>query len=132
MRELGWKGGLVSPQTKLRKAADDDLREQAREVLARALRGEEVPKAALDSARSLYSFRAESPPLRDPELGEYDGPLMPDARRPIGLGDVLEFAMTANESTRAVAEAAIAQAQVAAEATPPKVSEESRFPPPSR
>ena len=54
MRELGRKGGLVSPQTKLRKAADDDLREQAREVLARALRGEEVPKAALDSARSLY------------------------------------------------------------------------------
>jgi len=64
MRELGRKGGSRSPLTKLRKAADDDLREQARDVLARALAGEDVPKAALDSARSLYAFRPEAPPAR--------------------------------------------------------------------
>ena len=42
-----------------------------------------------------------------------------DGRHPISLGDVLVFAMTADESTQAVAEAAIAQAQAA---TPAKVS----------
>jgi hypothetical protein len=40
---------------------------------------------------------------------------MADGRRPVSLGDVLEFAMTANETTRAVAEEWIAQAQAAAE-----------------
>jgi len=40
---------------------------------------------------------------------------MPDVRRPVSLGDVLEFAMT-TESTRAVAEAWIAQAQRAGNA----------------
>jgi hypothetical protein len=55
-------------------------------------------------------FRAEQPPPRDPELGEYAGPV--DGHRPISLGDALAFAM-ANESTRAVAEAAIAQARQA-------------------
>ena len=35
---------------------------------------------------------------------------MLDGRRPITIADVLEFAMTANASTRAVAEAAIAHA----------------------
>lgn len=52
MKEFGKLGGSKRPQTQLRKAAavDDGLREQAREVLAKALRGEDVPKAALDSA----------------------------------------------------------------------------------
>jgi hypothetical protein len=82
--ELGRVGGSKSPLTKLRKA-DDDLREQAREVLAKALRGEEVPKAALDSAKSLYSFRAEQPPLRDRDVAEDAGLLMPDGTRPPAL-----------------------------------------------
>jgi hypothetical protein len=55
MKELGRKGGKVRPNTRLRANVDDDLREQARDVLARALSREEVPKAALDSARSLFS-----------------------------------------------------------------------------
>src|SRR5712691_103866 len=62
MKALGRKGGLRSPLTRLRREADDNLREQARDVLARALRGEQVPKAALDSARSLFSYRADTPP----------------------------------------------------------------------
>jgi hypothetical protein len=66
----------------------------------------------------LFSYRADSPPQRDPRLGEYVGPLMADGRRPVSLGDVLAFALSTNESTRAVAEAAIAQAQAAADATP--------------
>jgi hypothetical protein len=34
-------------------------------VLAKALRGEDVPKSALDSARSLFAFRAASPRVQD-------------------------------------------------------------------
>jgi hypothetical protein len=79
-------------------------------VLSRALRGENVDKQQLDAARSLFSYRADSPPERRAD-GDYDGPRMPDGSRPISLGDVLEFAMSASESTRAVAEAWIAQAQ---------------------
>jgi hypothetical protein len=70
MRELGRRGGLVSPQTKLRKAVDDDLREQARDVLSRALAGENVDMQQLDAARSLFSYRADQPPLSDPTGGE--------------------------------------------------------------
>jgi hypothetical protein len=64
MRELGRKGGR-SRETALRKEVrvDDELRAQSREVLAKALRGEDVPKAALDSARSLFSYRADAPPV---------------------------------------------------------------------
>jgi hypothetical protein len=123
MKAIGRKGGKVSPQTKLRKAADDDLREQARSVLSRALAGEQVDKQALDAARSLFSYRAEQAPQRDPRLSEYDGPLMPDGSRPVSLGDVLAFAMTANESTRAVAEAWIAQAHAIAAEHPAQSSE---------
>jgi hypothetical protein len=72
MRELGRRGGLAKPNTKLRQAVafEEDLREQAREILAKALRGEPVEKAALDSARSLYAFRpTEAPRGREgPEL----------------------------------------------------------------
>jgi hypothetical protein len=65
MRELGRRGGSCSPLTKLRKAADDDLREQARETLSRALAGEEVPKPALDEARSLFAYRPTEAPRQN-------------------------------------------------------------------
>jgi hypothetical protein len=126
MSAIGRKGGSRSPLTKLRKAADDDLREQARGVLSKALAGEQVDKQALDAARSLFSYRAEQAPQRDSRLGEYDGPLMPDGSRPVSLGDVLQFAMTANESTRKLAEAWIAQAQAAGGTPTARGSEESR------
>jgi len=60
MRAIGRKGGSRSPMTKLRREAgqDDGLREQAREVLSKALAGEQVDKAQLDAARSLFAFRA--------------------------------------------------------------------------
>src|SRR5512133_4368078 len=60
MAALGRKGGSRSPLTKLRKAVDEDLREQAREVLARALSGEDVDKdaLALPRARSTASGRS--------------------------------------------------------------------------
>jgi hypothetical protein len=61
-RELGRKGGKRSPLTKLRKAADDGLRDLARETLEKALRGEAVEKAQLDAARSLFAFRPQVPP----------------------------------------------------------------------
>jgi hypothetical protein len=44
MQAIGRKGGSRSPLTRLRQAADDDLREQAREVLSKVLRGEDVDK----------------------------------------------------------------------------------------
>lgn len=62
MSELGRRGGLVKPTTRLRAAADDSLREQARETLSRALANEEVSKTALDAARSLFSYRADPAP----------------------------------------------------------------------
>jgi hypothetical protein len=70
MQAIGRKGGSRSPLTKLRKEADDGLREQAREVLSRALAGEAVDKAQLDAARSLFAFRpSEAPRGREgPEL----------------------------------------------------------------
>lgn len=129
---IGRRGGLARPLTALRRAAreDDSLRELAAATLERALKGEDVDPAQLRAAQSLYSFRAQQPPSERQELGDYRGPLMPDGRRPISLGDVLAFAMTANASTRAVAEEAIAQAQAALAqaqaATPPEVSKESR------
>lgn len=78
MRELGRRGGSRSPLTKLRKEADDGLREQAREVLSRALAGESVDKPQLDAARSLFAFRPseaprgrEGPELQHPDRGAY-------------------------------------------------------------
>ena len=118
MKAIGRKGGSRSPLTKLRRNADDDLRKQAREVLSKALRGENVDKAQLDAARSLFSYRADSPPTREAD-GDHAGERMPDGSRPISLGDLLAWAMSTNESTRAVAESAIAQAQAA---TPAEVS----------
>jgi hypothetical protein len=66
-KAIGRKGGSRSPLTKLRRAAgqDDQLREQARQVLSRALDGENVDKAQLDAARSLFAFRAAVPPASE-------------------------------------------------------------------
>ncbi len=71
MAELGRRGGSVRPTTKLRQAADEDLREQARETLSRALAGEEVPKAALDAARSLFAYRPTEAPRKNEREGRY-------------------------------------------------------------
>jgi hypothetical protein len=86
MSELGRRGGRVKPTTKLRANVDDELREQAREVVAKALRGEEVPKAALDSARSLFSYRADQPPAGQQEREQ------PAGRGVFGMADLVEAA----------------------------------------
>jgi hypothetical protein len=65
MQAIGRKGGSRSPLTKLRKEADEGLREQAREVLSRALAGEVVDKAQLDAARSLFAYRPTEAPRHD-------------------------------------------------------------------
>jgi hypothetical protein len=91
MRELGRKGGSVRPSTKLRQQVGDDLREQAREVLSRAPAGQEVDKAQLDAAKSLFSHRADAPPADRREDGAYTAERI-DGRRPVSLKDVLEFA----------------------------------------
>jgi hypothetical protein len=86
-RELGRKGGKRSPLTKLRKAADDGLRDLARETLEKALRGEAVEKAQLDAARSLFAYRPTPPPHEATHDGE---------RRPgksVYLGDLIRCAI---------------------------------------
>ena len=87
MRELGRKGGLVKPRTKLRANVDDQLREQARDVLARALAGEKVEKTALDSARSLFSYRADAPPAGQAPAPDQEG------RMVFGIGDLVAAAV---------------------------------------
>jgi hypothetical protein len=81
------RGGRAPKMTALRRAAaeqDDNLREQARRVLERALAGEDVPKSALDSARSLFSYRADAPPVDEqPRTGEGGGKI-------VGLTDLVE------------------------------------------
>ncbi len=94
LREIGRLGGRTPKKTALRReaaGADDSLREQAREVLQRALAGEDVDKQQLDAARSLFSYRADSPPAERSQNGEYSGPRI-DGRRPTSLADVLTFA----------------------------------------
>jgi plasmid stability protein len=74
MKQLGKLGGRKPKMTALCRTAaehDDSLREQARQVLARALAGEDVPKAAFDqraaslaigpTRRPSVSNRASSP-----------------------------------------------------------------------
>jgi hypothetical protein len=61
MRELGRRGGSRSPLTKLRREADNDLREKAKQRLMEALEGDDE-KRAFEAAKSLCSFRAEAPP----------------------------------------------------------------------
>jgi hypothetical protein len=90
MKALGAKGGSTPKMTALRRAAieqDDSLREQAREVLAKALRGEEVPKAALDSARSLFSYRASVAPAGEQARGQQG-----ERRMQVGLVDLVRVA----------------------------------------
>jgi hypothetical protein len=72
--EIGRRGGLKRPNTRLRKAADDSLREKARRVLERALAGEEVDREQLAAVKSLFSYRADSPPTN--EQGGQQGPPM--------------------------------------------------------
>jgi hypothetical protein len=89
MQAIGRKGGKVRPLTRLRARADDTLREQARDVLSRALSGDQVDKAQLDAARSLFSYRASEAPARDRERSE--GVLV-DGKRVTSLTDVVAFA----------------------------------------
>jgi hypothetical protein len=103
MRELGRRGGSVRPNTKLRQAADDTLREQARDVLSRALSGDQVDKAQLDAARSLFSYRAAEAPARDREQSE--GVLV-EGKRVTSLADVLVFAQKIGQVSDDVLEAA--------------------------
>jgi len=88
MKELGRRGGLTRPTTKLRKAVreDDELRERARETLRRALAGEDVSKGQLDAARSLFAFRAAAPPHETVPEQQAEG------RMHVGLGDILRVA----------------------------------------
>jgi hypothetical protein len=87
-RELGRKGGSRSPLTKLRKSArvDDELREQAREVLAKALRGEQVDREALLAAKSLFSYRPDVAQVPQREQQGSTG------RMVFGIADLLRVA----------------------------------------
>jgi plasmid stability protein len=89
MRELGRRGGRTPKMTALRRAAaeqDDTLREAARAVLARALAGEQVDKEQLAAARSLFSYRADSPPVGAQAREQTGGKV-------IGLADVVRVAV---------------------------------------
>jgi hypothetical protein len=93
MREIGRQGGL-SRETAIRKEAraDDELRESARQVLADALAGNKnIPKSALDAARSLFSCRSDAPPSQ-PTTGEYPARLASKGRVVTSLADVIDFA----------------------------------------
>jgi hypothetical protein len=90
MRKLGAKGGSVRPLTKLRKAADDELREQARQVLADAMAGKAVDKQQLDAARSLFAYRAVEAPREAREHERVETRPVPRAT----LANVLDFAAT--------------------------------------
>jgi hypothetical protein len=87
MKAIGSKGGR-SKETRLRKEVrvDDELREQAREVLAKALRGENVDREQLAAARSLFSYRPDAPqaPQREPQGSK--------ARKVFGIEDLLRVA----------------------------------------
>ena len=84
--EIGRKGGSRSPLTRLRREADDGLREQAREVLCKALSGENVDKSQLDAAKSLFAFRAAAPPAAEQSATGGAG-------KTVGLSDVLAVAV---------------------------------------
>lgn len=91
MRELGRKGGSRSPLTKLRNAADDDLREKAKAALIDALEGDDE-KRRFEAAKSLYSFRAAVPPTA-PAMHEDNGLSLRNGRRVVGLADLLELCL---------------------------------------
>lgn len=86
MAELGRRGGSRSPLTKLRKAADDELREKARQVLAEQLDGGDE-KRRFEAAKSLYSFRAAAPPI------ERQREQQPGDRMTYGISDLIAAAV---------------------------------------
>lgn len=65
-------------------------REQAREVLARALRGEQVDREQLAAARSLFSYRSDVPPAAE-RSQQSQGPA-----KLVTLGDLLRLAVECN------------------------------------
>jgi hypothetical protein len=63
--KMGRAGGLKAPETQIRRALkeDDQVREQAKDVIRRGMAGDpSVTKTMLDAARSVFSFRAAQPP----------------------------------------------------------------------
>lgn len=86
MQALGRKGGRVSPLTKLRLEAVDELRASARDVLARVLRGEQVDREQLAAARSLFSYRSDAPPVAEKAQSQTAG-------KPFYLGDIINLAI---------------------------------------
>jgi hypothetical protein len=94
MAELGRRGGQ-SKETALRKEvrADDELRESARQVLADALAGKKnIPKSALDAARSLFSYRSDAPPTQPAER-EHPGRSGFSSGHETTLAGVIQFAV---------------------------------------
>src|SRR5262245_52386647 len=88
MQAIGRRGGSTPKMTALRRAVaehDDQLRELARETLAKSLRGEEVGSAQLQAAKALFSYRAGEAPRQMPAAERSPG-------KPIGLADLLEAA----------------------------------------
>jgi len=99
-KEMGAKGGS-NTETALRKEvrADDELRESARQVLADALSGKkDIPKSALDAARSLFSYRSDAPPSPSSQGSAHPHAVTPKGR-PTSIADVLIFAVE-NPGTR--------------------------------
>src|SRR5919201_4531921 len=91
-QELGRRGGLRSPMTKLRRAVreDDELREQAGDVIRRSMAGDpSVTKPMLDSARALFSYRSSEPPRR----GERE----PNRHPGRGCYSIIDLLKTADE-----------------------------------
>jgi hypothetical protein len=117
--ELGRRGGLAPKMTALRRAAaeqDDSLREQARSVLEKAKRGEQVAKPQLDAARSLFSYRATAPAEDRQDFASSivrtkDGPPV------TGLSDVIRYAHELGALSQDVV-AACAEVMAAQEAGP--------------
>jgi plasmid stability protein len=87
MKALARQGGLARQDSPLRKAvkADDELREEARAVLSRAMRGEQVDREQLAAAKSLFSYRPDAPPHHPPAADR-------SREKPISLTDLLEAA----------------------------------------
>jgi plasmid stability protein len=126
MKAIGKKGGSRSPLTKLRRAAaehDDSLREQARQVLSRALAGEQVDKQQLDAARSLFSYRADSPPPSEHQDVASSKPQLANGRPVTNLADVIRFGLEIDQLSPSVVEAC--REVVAAAATPPEVEDQT-------
>jgi hypothetical protein len=79
--EIGRRGGSRSPLTKLRRAADDELRDKAKAALVDALDGDDE-KRRFDAAKTLYSFRAAAPPAGEQARGQQS------EGKPINLTDL--------------------------------------------